>query len=152
MSHEQLVLDAAGSARLSTSPRVVGLLGRGRSVRVVCLVSAIVMMSLADLVITLIYLRTVGMGEGNPVARYVMEHGSDSLLIAWKCASVALAVLVFVRYRDRRSTEGACWFCMVVLVWLLVRWIAYADEAWRLTPALHALAESESAMWVRMVD
>jgi hypothetical protein len=90
------------------------------------------------------------MGEANPVARYVMEHGSPSLLILWKCASVLLACVILVRYRTRLIAEAASWFSFAVLVWLLLRWSAYADEVWHLTPALHSLPDSEAAMWVQM--
>jgi len=123
---------------------------RRRPIRVLSLTAAIIAMSLADLLITMLYLETVGMGEGNPIARFVIGQGSPRLLVAWKSASVALACLVFIRYRDRRSTEAACWFAVGVLVWLLLRWTAYAEEAWRLTPALHILQDIESAMWVKM--
>lgn len=123
---------------------------RRRPFRVTCLTVAIILMSLADLYITITYLRTVGMGEGNPIARYVIQHGSQSLLIAWKCASVALASLIFLRYRDRKIVEAATWFAFGVLLLLLIQWIGYANEAWRLTPALHTLPDAESAMWVQM--
>lgn len=131
-------------------PALLDHSARRRAIRVVCLTFAMVLMSLADLQITMMYLRTVGMGEGNPVARFVMGHGSPALLVVWKCASVSLTALVFVRYRDRRFTEGACWFACLVLVWLLMQWTTYAEEAWRLTPALHSMPDTDSALWVRM--
>jgi hypothetical protein len=121
-----------------------------RPIRVVCLTIAIALLSLADLHITMLYLRTVGMGEANPIARFVMEHGSETLLIAWKCASVSVACLVFFQCRRHRVAELAAWFALAVLVWLLVRWMGYADEVWRLTPALHTLSEVDSALWVRL--
>lgn len=123
---------------------------RRRAIRVICLTAAMVLMSLADLQITMTYLASVGMGEGNPIARWVIAHGSPALLVVWKCASIALAALIFLRFRDKPITEGASWFSCFVLVWLLVEWSAYAEEASRLTPALHALGEVESAMWVRL--
>lgn len=123
-----------------------------RSVRVALLTLGIGLMSLADLYITLTYLRTVGMGEGNPIARYVIEHGSPGLLVFWKCASVACACLIFLKYRRRAVAEVAAWLGFGVLVWLLLQWIAYADEAWRLTPALHVLSDAEPALWVRMPE
>ena len=98
-----------------------------RAIRVVCLTAAMVLMSLADLQITMTYLQSVGMGEGNPVARWVIEHGSPALLVVWKCASIALAALVFIRYREKRIAEGASWLSCAVLGWLLVQWSAYAD-------------------------
>ncbi|GEM_PF-885050 len=123
-----------------------------RPVRIILLTLAIAVMSLADLQITLTFLRSSGMGEANPIARYVMEHGSVGLLVVWKCASISFACLVFLIHRNRRSSEIACWTCCTVLVWLLLRWISYSDEAWRLTPALHLLAEAEAAQWVQLRD
>lgn len=145
------VAGAAASAGFGTA--VPGLLAdrlRRRGMRVTCLTVAVILMSLADLWITLVYLRSVGMGEGNPIARWVMQHWSEAGLIAWKCASVALAALVFMRYRQRRLTEVASWFCCGVLVWLLIKWMGYADEAWSLTSMLHILPEAEAAVWVKM--
>lgn len=144
---------AGASASTHLQGAVPGLLAirlRRRGMRVTCLTVAVILMSLADLWITLVYLRSVGMGEGNPIARWVMQHWSMGGLIAWKCASVALAALVFMRYRQRRLTEIASWFCCGVLVWLLFKWIAYADEAWSLTSMLHILPEAEAAVWVKL--
>lgn len=144
---------ALGVAAAPAQPEAALLrVARRRPFRVSCLIVAVILMSLADLYITITYLRTVGMGEGNPIARYVIQHGSESLLIVWKCASVALASLVFFIYRDRKVVEAATWFAFGVLLWLLVQWTAYANEAWRLTPALHTLPDTDSAMWVRMGD
>lgn len=141
----------AGVVPLSGAPEALFVrVARQRPFRVSCLIVAVILLSLADLYITITYLRTVGMGEGNPIARYVIQHGSESLLIVWKCASVALASLVFFIHRDRKVVEVAAWFAFGVLLWLLIQWIAYSDEAWRLTPALHTLPDSESAMWVRI--
>lgn len=155
---DQAAAGAGGSAISAIAPAVPtpaasglpALRLRRRSVRVLCSTTAIVLMSLADLWITLVYVGSVGMGEGNPIARYVMQHWSQNGLIAWKCASISLAALVFVRYRQRRVTEIASWFCCGVLVWLLLRWIGYAEEVWSLTSMLHVLPEAEAAVWVKM--
>lgn len=125
---------------------------RRRPTRVAVLTVAIVLMSLGDLQITMTYLRSGGMGEENPIARMVMSHGSSALLVGWKCASIAFAVLIFYKYRTRRSTEIACWLCCCVLCWLLLRWINYSEEAWRLTPALHVLGEAEATQWVQLPE
>jgi hypothetical protein len=143
---------AACPASLAAADRALIRAARRRPIRVICLVTAVALMSLADLYITIIYLRTVGMGEANPIARYVMEHGSQNMLILWKCASVSLACIIFVKYRSRAIAEAASWFAFAVLIWLLIRWIGYADEVWRLTPALHTLSDAESALWVRLGD
>ena len=133
-------------------PAMVPIVGDRRPIRVVLLSVAIVLMSLGDLHITMTFLRSGGMGEGNPVARLVMVHGSESLLVVWKCASVAFACLIFYKFRAYRCAEVACWLSFLVLTWLLMRWISYAEEAWRLTPALHVMHESDVAQWVRIAE
>src|SRR6266478_4968970 len=59
---------------------------KGRSCRVIALLVAVVLMSLGDLHITLTYLTSVGMSEGNPLARWVMGYNNPGLLVAWKLA------------------------------------------------------------------
>lgn len=122
-----------------------------RSSRVWLLTAAIVLMSVADLLITLTYLRSSGMFEGNPVARWVISHGSSGLLVVWKLGSVLLACAVFAKFRRRWSTELACWGCCLVLVWLLVQWKAYADESDRILSTLQKIGyEIDANQFVRM--
>lgn len=123
-----------------------------RGLRVVILCAAIALMSLADLQITMSYLRSGGMQESNPVARLIMVHGSGGLLVVWKCASVAFACLIFFKYRTRRSSEIACWVCVGVMIWLLLRWMNYADEASHLTSAIPALSDAGPAQWVQISE
>ena len=124
---------------------------RGRSIRVVVLIIAIIALSLGDLSMTLTYLRSVGMGEGNPLARLVIEYNSPALLVAWKCASVLLACIIFGLYRKRAFTEVACWCCVAVLAWLTIRWWNYASEATDLAQHIHVLATaSDRADWVQL--
>jgi hypothetical protein len=91
------------------------------------------------------------MGEDNPVARVVMSYGSPALLGAWKCACVALACLILVLARHRRSAEIACWVCCVVLTALTVRWANYSAEASAFTAQINApVSEGQPANWVTM--
>src|SRR5262245_27522846 len=62
-----------------------------RAVRVLALTAAIALMSAADLYITLVYLKSGGMSEGNPLARWVMATGSAGALAGWKLVSVGVA-------------------------------------------------------------
>lgn len=125
---------------------------RRRSLRVWLLVFAIAAMSLADLSMTMTYLRSVGMGEANPLARYVMSLQSPGLLAAWKCVSVAAACVIFVWARKRWTTEAACWGCVFVLTALCIRWIHYSHEATALTPNLQTVLESDTSGWVTLDD
>src|SRR5262245_60304192 len=66
--------------RSSCSPKQMPGLAHGRPCRVVALIITIVVLSLADLYITLMYLHSGGLGEANPVARWIIGQGSLTLL------------------------------------------------------------------------
>lgn len=119
-----------------------------RGTRVVALTAAIALMSAADLYISLVYLRSVGMSEGNPLARWIMASASTSFLIWWKVLSVALGCGIFLFARRSRSAEIGAWLCCAVLVWLTVRWADYSGEMTALTPVLSSLSQSGDATWV----
>jgi len=122
-----------------------------RAVRVWFLVATIVLLSLSDLYMTLAHLRSGGMGEANPIARMVISYNSPALLSAWKCACVALAAMILILARFRRSGEVACWVSTVVLTALTIHWISYSAEASKYTEAINALAPNDpGANWVTM--
>jgi glycerophosphoryl diester phosphodiesterase len=99
-----------------------------RSLRVCVLVGVIVVLSLADLYLTLLYLRSVGMGEANPVAHLIMTHLSVEALAAWKILTVLLASVILVTLRRVRSAEVAAWGCAIGLCVLTVHWYRYSRE------------------------
>jgi hypothetical protein len=124
---------------------------RRRAIRVWLLLSAIVILSLADLYMTLAHLRSVGMGEDNPLARFVMSYNSPLLLGAWKVACVALACLILAIARFRRSAEVACWVCCGVLTALTIRWANYSAEASAFTTEINeSMVEGQQGNWVSM--
>lgn len=127
---------------------------RRRVLRVWILMAAVAVLSAADLYMTLTYLRTVGMGEANPLARWVIGYNSAWLLAAWKGASIALACLIFYVFRARRSGEFAAWVCMLILAALSVHWLRYASQVELLTPTLHVVAQQADAAgnWVTLTD
>jgi hypothetical protein len=134
-----------------TLPRPSAATAR-RSWRVVGLTIAIALMSLVDLYITLLYVRSVGMGEANPLARWVIEHFSIGMLVAWKCLTIVTACSIFAVARRTKAAEFGAWVCCAVLVWLTLRWTAYSHEVTHLTPVLHMLSHSEAAKWVSSPD
>lgn len=99
-----------------------------RSTRVRILLAAVIAMSFVDLDMTLVYARTTGMVEHNPIAREIMSTGSVWLLILWKLVTVSIAVVLLNRVRRHASGELGAWLCMGVLCWLTVRWVDYNDE------------------------
>lgn len=124
---------------------------RRRALRVWMLLGVIVLLSFADLYMTLTHLRSAGMGEDNPIARFVMSYGSPMLLGAWKAACVCLACLILIIARFRRSAELACWVCCGVLTLLTVRWAHYSTEASAFTAQINSsLIDGHSANWVTM--
>jgi hypothetical protein len=127
------VPDPMTGAPLDTPPSATSWLTRlrgtsARSRRVSVLLTAVLLISLADLDMTLAYATSGGMIEANPIARAVMSYGSSGVLAAWKLASVALCVGILFRTRARRSAEIATWVCFLMLVWLSFRWEKYNEQ------------------------
>ncbi len=120
-----------------------------RAIRVWLLVVTIIVLSVADLYMTLAHLRSAGMGEANPLARMVISYQSPLLLSLWKLACVGLASLIFVLARYRRSAEAACWVCCLVMTALTVHWIQYSNEAAACTMEISNLTGADRpADWV----
>lgn len=122
---------------------------RRRAIRVWLLVGTVVVLSMADLYMTLAHLRSAGMGEGNPLARVVIDYQSPMLLSLWKVACVALAALILILARFKRSGELACWTCCIVMTALTIQWFRYATEAPGLTTQISdAAAMERTGDWV----
>lgn len=119
---------AAGDVSTALRP-IDTLTARRRSFRVIVLCAVILLISVADLEITLMFLTSGGMAEGNPIARYVMSFDCQWLLGAWKLLLTGLACGTFICFRTRLSVELATWLCAAVMVWLAIRWGFYADYA-----------------------
>ncbi len=101
---------------------------RGR--RVMVLLGAIVILSLADLAVTLGHLQSIGMAEANPVAAYLIRvTDSPWALVAFKVLTVAVCVALLYRARRHWQGEVASWLALSILVGVSVLWHYYA-EAW----------------------
>ena len=123
---------------------------RRRAIRVWLLVATIVILSMADLYMTLTQLRGAGMGEANPLARLVMSYNSPTLLSVWKCACVFIACVILVAARHRWSGEAASWVCAAVLTALTVHWAMYCAEAATLTNQISTMQADPPPNWVSM--
>lgn len=89
----------------------------------------VVVLSLADLLVTLLHLGSHGMMEANPIAAWIIGHtGSVWLLAAFKAGTVA--VCVGLLYRVRRHVEGevASWCAIVILAIVSFHWYQYTRE------------------------
>lgn len=98
-----------------------------RSERVTWLLFGIVMLSLADLVLTLSYLTTVGMSEGNPIAVWLLQATNSVWALAiYKAVTVTICVTLLYKTRFQRQSELAAWCAMMILVALSIWWNQYS--------------------------
>jgi len=87
------------------------------------LIAAVAVMQCFDLSLTLAFMRTMGMLELNPLARWVAAGGGPLALIVFKAATMSLCAGILISLRRRRSAEiGACVAC-AVMVLLSARWV-----------------------------
>ena len=111
----------------------------GRPRRVVVLLVGVVLLSLADLLITLAYVQANWMMEANPLAAWIIRHTESAsvglttvALGAFKIGTMSVCVLVLYRLRRFVAGEVAAWTAVGVLAIMSVMWHHYAahfDEA-----------------------
>jgi uncharacterized membrane protein len=107
-------------AALEPAPRATS----GR--RLLVLLGAIIVLSAADLAVTLTHLRTIGMIEANPVASWLIRTTqSPWSLVAFKALTVLSCVSLLYRLRGRQAAEVGAWLALLALVCLCVQWHAY---------------------------
>ena len=112
---------AAAAVRLDAD--ATGRRRRGR--RVVVLLAAIFVLSMADLAATLANLHSTGMVEANPVARFVIERGDSWGLAAYKLATVGICIALLFRLRHHVQGEAASWVGLAILAGLSFYWGHY---------------------------
>ena len=99
-----------------------------RSSRVLLLLGCILILSGADLLLTIIHLQHFGLAESNPIVIFLVES-SQSLwvLAAFKLVTVALC-LGFL-YHARHHVVGECgaWLATIILAVVLMVWYDYSD-------------------------
>ena len=104
-------------------------LRRDRSRRVVLLIVGIVVLSIGDLGLTLLHLKSSGMMEANPVAAWIIAHtGSGVLLTAYKAATVAICAGLLFRLRRHAEGEIGAWFALLILAAVSFQWYQYTHE------------------------
>ena len=81
------------------------------------------LMGLADLVLTLTYVQTVGMSEANPLARWLMQFNSVTIVVLFKFATIALSSGLVLWRRTTRTAEIGAWLCLLVMIMLTIRWV-----------------------------
>jgi len=100
-----------------------------RSHRVIVLLCGILVLSVADLLVTLEHLRSVGMLEANPIAAFLIRTtGSAWVLGLYKMATVAVCIALLYRLRRHREGEVAAWCAVTILTGLSLMWHTYSEE------------------------
>ncbi|MBN8643835.1 MAG: hypothetical protein J0L61_01170 [Planctomycetes bacterium] len=117
--------DRLGLMMRATRAAVLPAHKAATSRRVMLLISAIVLMGLADLACTLIYMTTVGLPEANPIARWLAEFGSSRAVVAFKLLTMGLCCLCLYMGRTERRMEMCAWACTAILLTLSFHWIGF---------------------------
>jgi len=98
-----------------------------RSQRVMWLLIGIVALSLVDLTLTTMYLTSVGMTEGNPIAAWLLSKTNSLWVLAlYKGVTVATCVSLLFYMRNNRQGELAAWCSMLIMTALSIWWNQYA--------------------------
>lgn len=120
--------------------------------RLVLLIIAITLMSLADLALTLTYMRSIGMIELNPVARYMVEIGQTQQLVLFKLFTTVLAGGTLFLLRRCRCAEPTAWLAVAIMLALMVRWNLYNEAVSSATDELTLLASGTQscAGWIKL--
>lgn len=105
-----------------------------RSRRIVLLILALVLMSVADLMCTVSYLTSVGMVEMNPIARHMIEVGGVRQLVLFKVFTIALSCGCIYLIRSKRRAEVGAWVCVGLLLSLMLHWLEYNAVMQTLAP------------------
>ena len=89
----------------------------------------VLVLSLADLLVTLMHLKSRGLMEANPIAAWIIGHtGSVSVLAAYKAATVAVCVGLLYRLRRHVQGEVAAWCAIMILAVVSFHWYQYGRE------------------------
>lgn len=123
-----------------------------RGDRVWLLIAMVMLLGLADLDLTLVYARSIGMAEGNPVARAVMGLNSPAAVVAFKLATMLVAFWIILRYRGTRYAETGAWIMLGVMAWLMVQWCLYVQGMPELTSLLAQMNAVPDPRWVVMAN
>jgi hypothetical protein len=121
-----------------------------RTRRVVLLLLAIFIMSVGDLLLTLTYLKHLGMAESNPFARLVLDFGSPGLLIAWKMATVIACTGILLWKSTSRAAEIGAWTGTFILGALMLHWSSYVKIAPPVPPIETAGLFSGDERWMTL--
>ena len=130
-----------------------------RPARVTLLALAMILMGLADLQLTLTYMRSIGMIELNPIAREMIEIGGARQLIVFKLFTIAASAGLLYLVRRHRLAETCAWASCAALLALTMHWVRYNEAITTPEQAALTLASMSSGdlvqpdpRWVRLED
>lgn len=131
-------------------PTMLSPAGKARGRRVMLLLSLVAILSVGDLLVTMIFLGSTGMVELNPLAAYMIRNQSAAGLVCFKLGSVLMSVSILLMIRHTRRGEIAAWIAACILVALMFHWSRYTEgaEAFANTRFLEMTQEMEE--WVTM--
>lgn len=107
-------------------------------------------MSVGDLLLTLTYLKHLGMAESNPLARLVLDFKSPTLLVIWKMATVTACTSILLWKSRSRSAEIGAWAGTFVLAALMVHWSTYVKIAPPVPPIETASLFAGDERWMTL--
>lgn len=121
-----------------------------RARRTTLLLLATSMMGLTDLLCTLAYMRTSGMVEMNPVARWIALEGGTAGLVAFKLSTLGISAGILFALRYRRIAERCAWIGSVCMLALTAHWVHYNAHIPSMTSLMNELAATSPPEWVRL--
>jgi len=100
-----------------------------RSRRVIVLITGIIILSVADLAVTLEFLQAKWMIEANPIAAYLIRSTqSPWALAAFKMLTVGICVFLLYRLRHKAAGEAAAWLAVAILAIMSLMWHSYSTH------------------------
>jgi len=125
-SATSLPLDARTTEPNRRAARWIRWIAESRSHRVFCLVAAIWILNVFDLLLTLVSQEHGLLHEINPVARQVLSQGTISVML-YKAGLVLIGTYPLLKFRSARITELGALVVLCVYAFLAIRWSTCVD-------------------------
>ncbi len=115
------------------------------------MIVGIVVLSLADLIVTLWHLTSVGMAEANPIAAWIIAGtGSVWLLTAYKLLTVAVCTSLLYRLRSHVEGEIGAWCAVMILAAVSFHWGNYTRQLADLSDFALVQQEAYGEAWLML--
>lgn len=136
------------SSVIQAEPRP-SFMAAGRSRRMVLLIIGIVVLSAADLLVTVAFAQAGGMMEANPIALFVARFTeSPWALAAYKAVTVGICVALLYRLRRYASGEAAGWCCVAILAVMSLMWHHYSNTLANPEELMLAQLNTPASQWM----